>query len=61
MSKDSKKTHWELIISIVLVISTILGVTLPIVYQSKSEIAAQNARTDKLYEMFIELIKEQKK
>ena len=55
-----KKSHWEMLISIVLVIGTILGVTIPLHIQNKTDMAAQAARTDRLYEMFIDLLKQSK-
>lgn len=56
--RDWKKIHWEMLISIILVIGTILGVTIPLHIQNKTDMAAQAARTARLYEMFVDLIKE---
>lgn len=67
--KDWKESHWELLVAVLLVMGTVLGVTIPLHVQSRNEmlqinariedhIAAQDARTDRLYEMFIDLVKE---
>lgn len=66
-NKESTRWYWQPVVEIVIVIVSILGTTLPLYLHTDSKIQAihqeikeQNARTDRLYEMFIDLVKERK-
>jgi hypothetical protein len=57
MEKNQWLSHAEFIILLV----TLIGVFYNLDYKIERCTSAQAARTDKLYEMFIELIKENRK
>jgi hypothetical protein len=53
MERAKKEWHWEILVAIILVIGTVLGIVIPLHM-------AESARSDRLYEMFIDLLKEKK-
>ncbi len=72
---EKVKFQWQPLVELSLVLLTILGSTIPLYLHTdnkleagmqcirqemRQEIQAQNARTDRLYEMFIQLLKETK-
>ncbi|HET9433042.1 MAG TPA: hypothetical protein VFO37_04760 [Chitinophagaceae bacterium] len=68
---ETQKIQWQPLVEMAIVLVTILGSTIPLYMHTdnkmagiqkeiREEVQAQNARTDKLYEMFIDLLKERK-
>jgi len=67
MEKIENKIQWQPLIEMIIVLVTILGSTIPLhlhtdskIEEMRKETAAINARADRLYEMFIDLLKERK-
>lgn len=61
---EKAKFQWQPIAELVLMLATILGSTIVLYIHTDNKVSslvqAQNNRTDKLYEMFIDLLKERK-
>lgn len=69
--QKSEKFQWQPLVELGLVLVTILGSTIPLYLHTdnklenslreiRNEVQSINSRTDKLYEVFIELLKETK-
>lgn len=65
----SENIKWQPIVELIIVLVTVLGSTITLyvhtdnkmhaqISEMREEVSVQNARTDKLYEMFIDLLKE---
>lgn len=64
MKASERNIQWQPLIEMIIVLLTILGSTIPLyihtdnkIDEMRRESAAQSARTDRLYKMFIDLLK----
>jgi len=71
ISIEEKIHRWQPLIELIVVLATIVGTTVPLyihtdnttkemISEIRRDMQVQNARSDRLYEMFVELLKEGK-